>query len=164
MVFRKNDYRFCVKASLQILQKEREKLCCDSVEHNPMIYSGLHEFESETLRKLYFQAYLVEWIDSHWETMDEVLERHREYSVNERRCMSVFFAEYFSQLISDCDNSGLLSKLAIPGLLKTKRKALGNMIETSDKWQENSARLKAERKKHKEQFAKLIEEYENEGE
>lgn len=163
-MLKKNEYRFCVRVSLQILQKEREKLCYDSTKHNPTIYSGLHEFESESLRKLYFQAYLVDWIDAHWDTMDEILDRHREYSVNERRCMNVFFAEYFSKLISECDSGGVLSKLAIPDLLKTKRKALANMIDTSDKWQENSARLKAERKKHREQFARLIEEYENESE
>ncbi len=165
MMFHEKDYRFCVKASLQILQEEREKLCYDSIQHNPMIYSGLHEFESDSKRKLYFQAYLIEWIDNHWNDMADIMERHKgEYTIDERKFITVFFADYLSRLIDECNDKGTLSKLAVPEMLKAKRKALLNMAEMSDKWQENSDRLKAEKKKHKEQFARLLAEAEKESE
>lgn len=165
MVFFEKDYRFCVKASLQILREEREHLCYDSIEHNPTIYSGLHEFESASKRKLYFQAYLIEWIDNHWNNMADIMQRHKaEYTMDARKYMTVFFANYLSMLIDECNNKGALSKLAIPEMLKTKRKALLDMTEMADKWQENSDRLKAEKKKHKEQFARLLAEADKEGE
>ena len=165
MMFHENDYRFCVKASLQILRQECERLCRDSVDHQPMIYCGLHEFESSTKRKLYFQAYLVEWIDDHWNEMTDILEMHkRDFSADENKYMTVFFAEYFSRLLDECSDKSALSKLAIPELLKAKRKSLLDMARMSDHWQENSDRLKAEKKKHREQFARLLLEAETESE
>ena len=165
MMFQDKDYRFCVKAALQILHKEREELCYDSIQHNPMIYSGLHEFESDSKRQLYFQAYLIEWIDDHWNDMTDILEEHKkEFTVNENRQMAVFFAEYLSRLVDECADKGTLSKLAIPDLLKAKRKSLIDMAEMAEHWQENSDKLKAEKKKHKEQFARLLEQVENESE
>ena len=160
MVFEDNNYRFCVKAALQILEEERKKLYSQSKSHAPMLYSGLHEFETRSVRELYFQAYLIEWIDVHWNMLDEVLKRHPEYTVDERKCMTLFFAEYFSGLVAECSNTGLLSKIAIPDLLKSKYKLLVSMIEMSDKWNENLNRLKIEKKKHREQFVRLIENHE----
>ena len=50
------DYRFCVKASLQVMEEQRKKIYSDSCS-NHSIYSGLHEISGE-LQNLYFQQYL----------------------------------------------------------------------------------------------------------
>ncbi len=68
------DYRFCVKASLQVMKEQREKICDDS-RYNHLIYSGLHE-TNEELQTLYFQYYLIEWLDNHWSKMQEILDSH----------------------------------------------------------------------------------------
>ena len=165
MMLRDTNYRFCVKASLQILRKGREKLCNDSIQHNPTIYSGLHEFQSETKKSLYFQAYLVEWIDNHWNDMTDLIQaRKRDFNIDERKSMALFFSEYFSQLIKECENKGTLSKLAIHDLLKAKRRSLLKMAEMADAWQENYDKLEAEKKKHKEQFARMLAEADTKGE
>lgn len=159
----KYDYRFTVKAALQILYRQRTQLYDDCMQKDPTLYDGLYEYRNKTLRNLFWQAYLVEWINVHWEEMADILERHKEYSVDECRYMSMIFADYLSRLIAECDGKGVLSKLAVPDLLAVKKKALRNMIETSEKWEVNAKQLKADRKKNQAQYAKLIEYYETEG-
>ena len=40
------DYRFCVKASLQVMKEQRDSIYYDSC-NNHLIYSGLHETKEE---------------------------------------------------------------------------------------------------------------------
>ena len=47
------NYRFCVKASLQVMKEQRNRIYDDS-QSNHLIYSGLHE-TNEELQTLYFQ-------------------------------------------------------------------------------------------------------------
>ena len=101
------DYRFCVTAALQIMQQQRKKLYQDCVEYEPTIYSGLHSSDSKSVRHLYFQSYFIEWISLHWESMIEILNRHDEYTVDQRKEMALFFAKYFSDLISECSSNGI---------------------------------------------------------
>lgn len=163
-MFRQEDYRFCVKAALQIMQEQRKKLYDDCVHYEPTIYSGLHTSESDSVRSLYFQAYLVEWLNMHWEAMFEILKRHNEYTVNQRKEITLFFAEYFSEFISECSEKGLMSKLAIPELLKAQKNQLNEMILFSNKWEQNNNRLRVQMKKGKEQYLKLIQEAEENSE
>ena len=163
-MFRKEDYRFCVNSALQIMQEQRLKLYNDCIQFEPTIYNGLHSSESDTLCRLYFQAYFVEWTGMHWEIMFEILKRHGEYSAEHKRKMILFFAEYLSELISECSENGLMANLAVPELLKAQKNQLNEMILFSGKWEQNSNKLRVQMKKGKEQYIKLIREAEAETE
>ena len=163
-MFRQEDYRFCVKAALQIMREQRKKLYDDCMQYEPTIYSGLHTSESDSVRSLYFQAYFVEWLNMHWETMFEILKRHNEYTINQRKEMTLFFAEYLSAFISECSEKGLMSRLAIPELLKAQKNQLNEMILFSSKWEQSSNRIHVQMKKGKEQYLKLIQEAEENSE
>ncbi|MDE6034797.1 MAG: hypothetical protein K2G36_02690 [Ruminococcus sp.] len=163
-MFREENYRFCVNSALQIMQEQRKKLFNDCIHSDPTIYNGLHSSESPALCRLYFQAYFVEWVGMHWETMFEILKRHSEYSAEQRRKMILFFAEYLSELISECSQKGLLANLAVPELLKVQKKQLKEMIQFSGKWEHNSNKLRVQMKKGHEQYMKLIREAEAEAE
>ncbi len=152
------DYRFCVKASLQVMKEQREKIYDDSC-NNYYIYSGLHEMNEE-LRSLYFQYYLIEWLDNHWSRMQEILESHPEYSTDQKKEFTLFYAEYFSNIMTSWTTTGILSKLMIPDILQTQKKTIQEMITFSEKWEQNSNKLKLLLKKHKEQFECLIKKYE----
>lgn len=156
------DYRFCVNAALQIMQNQRKRLYDDCVQYEPTIYNGLHTSDSISVRNLYFQSYFVEWLNMHWESMFEILDRHTEYSIDQRKEMTLFFAEYFSDFLSVCEGKGTLSKFAVPELLKVQKKQLKEMLLSSDKWEQNSNRLRVQMKKSKEEYQKLIQEAEEE--
>ena len=159
-MLRETDYRFCVTAALSIMQEQRAKIIQDSVLCEPTIYSGLHTSNSDALRNLYFQKYITEWISSHWEKMYEIFDRHPEYSVDSKREMILFFAEYFSIFLDECSKNGTLSKLAIPELLEIQKKQVNELIDSADKWEQNSNRLRVQMKKNTEQYLKLIQEAE----
>ena len=152
------NYRFCVKASLQVMKEQRKKIYDDS-QSNHLIYSGLHE-TNEELQTLYFQYYLVEWLDSHWSRMQEILDNHPEYSIDQRRVFTLFYAEYFSRMMNSWMTTGVLSKMIIPDILQMQKETIQEMITLSEKWEQNSNKLKLLLKKHKEQFEYLIKKYE----
>lgn len=152
------NYRFCVKASLQVMKEQRKKIYDDS-QSNHLIYSGLHE-TNEELQTLYFQYYLVEWLDSHWSRMQEILDNHPEYSIDQRREFTLFYAEYFSRMMNSWMTTGVLSKMIIPDILQMQKETIQEMITLSEKWEQNSNKLKLLLKKHKEQFEYLIKKYE----
>ncbi len=148
------DYRFCVKASLQVMREQREKIYADSC-GNHLIYSGLHE-TNEKLQTLYFQYYLTEWLDNHWGRMQDILDSHPEYTIDQKRDFTLFYAEYFSKMLDSCVTSGVLSKMMIPDILQSQKETVRELIMFSDKWEQNSNKLKLLLKKHKEQFEYLI--------
>lgn len=152
------DYRFCVKASLQVMNEQRKRIYDDS-RSNHLIYSGLHE-TNEKLQTLYFQYYLIGWLDEHWSRMQEILESHPEYSVDQRREFTLFYAEYFSKMMTSWATTGVLSKMMIPDVLQTQKETIQEMIDFSEKWEQDSNKLKLLLKKHKEQFEYLIKQYE----
>lgn len=152
------DYRFCVKASLQVMKEQRENIYYDSC-NNHLIYSGLHE-TNEKMQSLYFQYYLIEWLDNHWSRMQEILESHPEYSIDQKKEFTLFYAEYFSNMMTSWASTGILSKLMIPNILQTQKEAIQEMLTFSEKWEQNSNKLKLLLKKHKEQFEYLIKKYE----
>lgn len=153
----KYDYRSCVKISLEVFEKEREKLCADSSsEHNATIYNGLHEFESDNLRDLYFDAYITEWLDMHWNEMMKILDSHDEYKISKRREIILFFARYLSELVENCSETKIFTNIVVSDILKMKKKELDELIEDSEKWQKYAELLKADRKKHKEIYKRLM--------
>ncbi|MCM1529133.1 MAG: hypothetical protein NC093_03970 [Alistipes sp.] len=153
-MLKKYDYRFCIKASLQVMRKQRENIYADSCS-NYLIYSGLHE-TNEKLQMLYFQYYLIEWLESHWGRMQDILDRHPEYTIDQKRDFTLFYAEYFSNMLDSWVLSGMLSKIMIPDILQSLKATVRELIIFSDKWEQNSNRLKLLLKKHKEQFEYLI--------
>lgn len=153
------DYHFCVKASLQVMKEQRKNIYCDS-KSNYLIYSGLHE-TNEELQILYFQYYLVEWLDSHWIRMQEILDNHPEYSIDQRREFTLFYAEYFSKMMNSWVTTGVLSKKVIHDILQTQKETIQEIITISEKWEQNSNKLKLLLKKHKEQFEYLIKQSED---
>lgn len=152
------DYRFGVKASLQVMREQREKIYTDSM-YNYCIYNGLHE-TNEKLQELYFQYYLVGWLSGHWSKMQEILDSHPEYSIDQKKQFTLFYAEYFSRMIALCATTGSLSKTMIPDTLQAQQDAIRELIMFSEKWEENSNKLKLLLKKQKEQFEHLITTYE----
>ena len=154
------DYRFCVKASLQVMKELRIKICDDSCNNN-LIYSGLHE-TNDKLQELYFQYYLIEWLDSHWKYMQDILDNHPEYSNDQKRDFTLFYAEYFSKMLDSWVTEGTLSTIMIPEILQTQKEAVKELIMFSEKWEQNSNKIKLLLKKNKEQFEYVIKQYENE--
>ena len=93
--------------------------------------------------------------------MQEILDNHPEYSVDQRREFTLFYAEYFSRMMNSWVTTGVLSKMMIPDILQTQKETIQEMITFSEKWEQNSNKLKLLLKKHKEQFEYLIKQYED---
>lgn len=162
MVLLEEDYRFCVNMSLQILQEQRRKLYEDSVGLNHILRMGLHKsgkFE-QNVQDLYFQKYNVEWLDAHWEKMNQILENHNEYSQTQKKDITLFFVNYFWELFTICCQSDSFSNLIVPELLTTKRQTIDNLLKYAQKWQEKSNLLRADIVKHQEQYQNLLDEAE----
>lgn len=160
MVMKERDYRFCVKMSLQVLAEQRKQLMVDSTSINSTIRTGLHksgEHES-AIRHLYFEKYSIQWLDEHWAKMHQILDRHcTEYSKQQQKDMTLFFAEYFGELFSTCfKHTPVFMKSVMPELLKQKSEILQMLIKSNEKWDQNSNALLADIEKHKEQYRLLI--------
>ncbi len=149
------NYRFEVKASLQIMREQREALCSASLNTGSGIYLGFHELKPE-IRHLYFQHYLTGWFDAHWSTLESVLDRHPEYSKDQQKLIILFFAEFFTEFLENYDSSGIMAKVMIPDLLKSEQETLKELLEANNKWEENFNKIKIEIKKHDEEFRRLI--------
>lgn len=158
----KPNYKLCILSSLQIFKEQREKLVKNSKEHYSVIYNGLHESESENARNLYFQAYQMEWLDSHWNALTEFLKQKKnDYTLRERKEITLFFAEHFLSLMSEMENISGFAKMAVPELIKSNRQSIEQMIMFSEQWEEQSNRLKVNLKRHKEHFKRLMEKHLN---
>lgn len=152
---RYQDYRFCVKLSMQIMREQREKLCHDSIEHDVTLYTALHETNDST-RALRFQYYVVKWFDEHWNALCVLLERHPEYTIDQKKQMTLFFSSYFSKLLNKLGTTETLANLCIPDLLTLRKAILNELIAVSDKWEKNSDKLRLQMKKHEEQYIAMI--------
>lgn len=159
-MFHKNNYRFCTKLSLQIMRDQRERMGRDSIEKNVDLYTALHEVDPH-IRNLRFQYYVVKWFDGHWSTLQSLLENHPEYTVDQKKQITIFFAERFAGLLDKLSESATMMSLGIPDLLKARRDILHEMLEMTEKWEKNSKDLLLQRKKHDEQYRILIESYDN---
>lgn len=154
MKYNNNIDKFSMAASLQILKEQREALYNDT-ETSVDIHSGLYE-EAPSVRSLYFQSYLVDWIGRHWGEIQNVLAAHEEYSNDEKRKITLFFAEYLLAFISKCNSRGTLSKIIIPEMLQNEKSILDEMLKISGEWEENSDRLKLQAKRNAMLFKKKI--------
>lgn len=155
------DYRFCVSASLQVMHEERQKICADTLNGEHIIYMGLHELDSN-LQALYFQYYVITWLDEHWNNMQKIIENHPEYSLDQQKQITLFFAKNYSEMIDVWQTSGSLSELMIPNLLQVQKDAIQELIQFSEKWESNNNKLRLLLKKHREQFEIKIKQYEKE--
>lgn len=152
--------KFSMMASLQILREQREGLYYDTG-YDVNIQSGLYD-KASSVRALYFQSYLVDWIGAHWQKLQDILDAHEEYSKDERRSITLFFAEYLSEFISKCYSNGTLAKLIMPEMLRNEKNILEEMLNISGEWEENCEKLKLEIKRNKMKFKKMIEEKKSE--
>lgn len=151
------DYKDCVRSSLCAMRILRDKICKDSREHYSVIYNGLHEYESKKVRDLYFQAYDMEWMDSHWNVLADMLKRRGDdYRKSEQQEIALFFAGYFSDFMSELDNSSMFAETAMRELIAAQKDVIEQMIMFSDKWEERNNQLKVNLKKHKEYYKRLI--------
>ena len=156
MIF-KQDYRKCVSLSLDIMKQQRERLFKDTLDHHSVIFSGLHEYRSKSTRELYFQEYIIEWMNDHWGSLNEYLKKYKkEMTINEQRDITLFFAEYFSVLLDDEDISHNMSCEVMHEMMKIKQAAISEMISYSDKWEEKNNKLNVDLKKNKEQFERML--------
>lgn len=158
-MFHEDNYRFCTKLSLQILRGQRERLSRDSsIEKDVDLYTALHEMEP-SVRNIRFQYYIVKWFDGHWSALQSLLEHHPEYTIDQRRQITLFFAERFVGLLDKLSESASMANLGIPDLLKVRRTVLREMIEMTEKWEKNTDTLRLQMKKHEEQYRALIARY-----
>ena len=146
------DYRKNVKVALKIMQLQRAALHHDVMRHYSVLYNGLHELDSQKVRTLYFDAYLLEWIDQHWEKLAKNVQN---CSRKDQREMITFFASYFSELMQI--TIGKASYAAAPELLKAQLASISQLIELTDEWDERNNQLQVNLKKHKYHYKKLIE-------
>ena len=152
------DYKDCTRLSLHVMRELRYKVYKDSIEHYSVIYNGLHEFESKKVMELYFQEYEMEWLDSHWELLTNLLkQRDKDYKKSEQQEITLFFAKYFSSLMTEVNHSSLTVNTVMRELIAAQKNVIEQMIEFSDKWEERSNQLKVNLKKHKEHYKRLIE-------
>lgn len=158
----KNERIFIMNSALKILKEQREMICDDTLKHDPMIYNGLHEFESDSLRNIFFQAYIVDWLDSHWGNIKLKLNNNSEYSLDEKKKMTLFFSNYFSGLIDEYKISSYISTLIIPYILEEESKILEELIIFENEWQISLDKLSVCRKKNRERFKKIIDSYNKE--
>ena len=158
-MYSSQDYRLCVKLSLQIMNDQRNELCnkSKSPAQGIAIYMALHEMNSQ-IRSLRFQYSLVEWLDSHWENLQSRLNCNQEYTIDQRKQITLFFAEYFSKLLDNVKADGIFSKLGIPDLLAMQKAILSDLISTGEKWEEKSQLLRYQMIKHEEEYRNLISE------
>lgn len=150
------DYRGGVSISLQVMKDLRHKIYKDSIEHYSGIYNGLHEFASDNTRNLYFQAYEMEWLDSHWDKLARLLQKNG-YGKAEQRDLTLFFSERFSVFLTEMEDSSSPAKGAMRDLIVAQKEIIEQMIDYADKWEEQSNRLRVGIKKHREHFKRLIE-------
>ena len=152
------DYRREVRISLSILKKERSELFRDISKRYSVIFEGLHEISSETVRALYFQAYFMEWLDRHWTELSATMNDPAEnLNIDEKKNTTLFFARYFTGLIDElCDISAVAGSASQP-LLKAKKRTIEDMISFAGCWEEKSNQLKVDQKKHKAHFLQIIE-------
>lgn len=164
MVLLEQDYRFCVRMSLQILQEMRAKLR-ETTEILPNdIRIALHttgEYE-KSRQQLYFEKYYIQWLNKHWSMMCEILEQHTEYSIEQRKDITIFFASYFKNFFEQSCKTQSFSHAIIPNILDIKGKSIEKMIECSDKWEENSKELRADEAVWKEKYDELLKKYSKE--
>lgn len=157
-----SDYRRNTMISLNVLKEERQNLFNDITKHYSAIYEGLHEFQSKNVRDLYFQSYFMEWLDRHWSDLTiHINATSEELSKNDKKEISLFFAEYFSLFIDELTNTSSIADSASQPLIQAKKKIIDNMISFSYDWEERSNQLKVDQKKHKEHFKKIIEQAKN---
>ena len=153
-----NDYKSSVNLSLNVLCEQRKKLYTDTMTHYSTVYMGLHEFESDTVRNLYFESYQMEWLDNHWNQMRYFLTRSKgEYPIDSQKDITAFFADALSVFIDEYTaKDGALYAVSMSELLKIKKESLNAMIEASERWEEKSNLLQVDLQKHREHYNKLI--------
>lgn len=157
-MFNEDNYRFCIRLSLQIMRDQRERICQDSIQKDVDLYTALHEMNSH-VRNLRFQYYIVKWFDGHWSSLQSFLEHHQEYTVDQKKQITLFFAKKFAGLLDKLSKSKTMADLGIPDLLKVRRDILREMIKITEKWEKNSKELRLQMKKHEEQYRVLIAPY-----
>ena len=153
--------RFCYRLTLQVFQDFRQKLINDTIQKSPFIRSGLHN-QSESTKKLYFERYLIEWLDEHWNEMLRLLKKEQnEHSltVNGKREYSLFFAKYFIGMIQNLQNTSFYAQLAVSDIIKIKIKSLNELLQYSQKWEENCNVLEADLQAHEDEYKQLIKKY-----
>lgn len=157
-MFSDDNYRFCTRLSLQILHDQRERICQDSIQKDVDLYMALHEMHPQG-RQLRFQYYLVKWFDGHWSNLQSLLERHPEYTLDQKKQITLFFAKNFAGLLDKLSKSATMADLGIPDLLKVRKVGLRELLERAEKWEKNSKEFRLQMKKDDEQYRILIEQY-----
>jgi len=156
-MWREKDYKDCVRISLYVMKELRNKICEDSEKHYSVIYNGLHESESKNVRNLFFQAYEMEWFDSHWDVLTDLLKQYRKQcGKRQEQEITLFFAEYFSSILSEIGTDSGFEKVAMREVIATQKETIRQMIKCADNWEEHSNQLKVNLKKHKEHYKRLI--------
>lgn len=155
-----DDYRYCIKVSLAILEELRNKLTDDSIHLAPDIRTALHKSgdNQRSVRDLYFLRYCVSWLDSHWKLVQRKLNEDTKHSIDEKRKMIQLFAEHFKDLLGKCLNTEIFFAEIIPSILETQNAAIDEMLKSAEKNDENFRRLYSEMAKHEEWFERKIKE------
>lgn len=154
-------YKLCIQSSLQIMMDQRKELIDRCLSYNVMLYSGLHETDT-TIRTLYYQYTIIDWLDFHWANLQTLLEQHQEFTIDQKKQITLFFAKYFSKMMDGVEYNNAYSSLSSIDLFRSQKIILNDLIKTGERWEENCRKLRLEMKKNKGKLSQLINNYEKE--
>lgn len=141
---------------MDVLRNQRYKLCDLTIMKNPKVYCGLRE-KSASTRRVHYQLVIVEWLDEHWEELDNELNKRKNITNNDKKATIKLFAnEFLNFLKNDYRYKGVLQEENIKEMLKVYKETMDQLKEVADNCDYNMWELKAMRKKHEEQFRDML--------
>lgn len=152
------NYKLWYNLVLQVLEEQRMQICKDSCEREYNIYSGVHSENPK--RSLHFDCYVMTWLDQHWNKFSDLMDKHKESFPNYdwHKCHKIFAKNFKEMLIGEENLTSFSNGELISELLKTKERSLHELIEVSNRYDENFNSLKLEATKHKDIFEKKLKE------
>ena len=139
---------------LDTLKTQRDVMYNDSVNGKYELMHGLRE-KNHAVYNLYCEKYRLIWIDSHWNTIYEFIQKKLHYEPDKREVID-YFAENFRQFIEPKGfNNKELTKFFFDRL-ENEISIIKDMIELNDKHNENLNKLRNLSDIHKSEFEKII--------
>ena len=142
--------------SLFILKEAREQLAQDFIEEEPEIYRPMFQYEkSKEQMVLAKEKYMVSWLDSHWELIENFLQ-NQELENTIQDGFRSGFAVVLLRLLEKFNKDGV-SPVSV-SLLKEKVRNLEELLNLGDKHEDRFNKLRYDIERHKRIFARKIDE------
>ena len=150
--------------SLSIMHDMRKKLISNMLEKEPEIYLGLHTSDNDSVRKLYYDKYLLTWLDDHWTQLEEFIkEVYGGHNIHEKEVKNLkeYFITYFKEFNESMGRTTSRGTYMLSEI-KVKIEAFNEMIGLNDVWDKNLGKLRVDRKKHEEEYKRMVEKFKSE--